>query len=166
MATVDQVANSSFNWILERDAVIPVTDAEIDDFVFSMNNYMLGLDAENVTLGYTVVTGRNDEVTVPAGALRGVVANMAVEIAPSYDAIVTPRLDKIAMDSLKQMRILGQTIGDTHYPSTLPIGSGNEYDSGNLLFSHFYGEDEDVILAESTGSIGLESETQEAISNG
>lgn len=165
MATVDQAAQASFNWILERDAVLPLTDGEIEDYIFAMNNYMLGLDAENVTLGYTIVSEREDDITIPGGTLRGLIANMAVELAPSYDAIVTPGLAQIALTGLKQMRLIGQSIGDSRYPYILPIGSGNEYDSGNLLWSHFYWEDEEVILAESTGSIGLESETNTVISN-
>ena len=43
-------------------------------------------------------------------------------------------------------------------PATLPIGSGNE----DVLFGfpgHFYPESEEEILAESTGAIGLELNT-------
>lgn len=165
MATVEQVATASFNWILERDAALPLSVKEGEDYIFILNNYMLGLDAENITLGFTIVSSLEDTVTVPGGALRGVIANMAVELASSYSYEVGSRLDQVAADSLLQMRMLGQTIGDTRYPSTLPLGSGNENDTGDLLFSHFYWEGEAVILAESTGSIGLESSTEEAISN-
>lgn len=165
MATATQVAKSSLGWILVKDAIAPLNATDVSDFIFAMNNYMLGLDAEGVTLGYTLVTGPDDEVTIPTGTLRGLIANMAVEVAPSYDAVVTPGLAQIAVDGLKQMRLVGQNIGESRYPSTLPIGSGNEYDSGNSLWSHFYGQDEAAILAESTGQISLETNTNQAISN-
>lgn len=152
MATVQQVADASFNWILERDSVAPVSSGEVNDYIFAMNNFMAGLEAENVILGYTPVALSTDDVTVPAGALRGLIANMAVELAPSYDGDVTPRLNDIAITGLNQMRILGQTLEDMLYPRTLPIGSGNEYDSGNLLISHFYWEtfEEEEVLSESS----------------
>lgn len=140
MATVADIATLSFDWILQQDSVQPVTTNQLDKYILLLNNFMLGLEAENVILGYTPVTVSGDDVTVPDGALRGVIANMAVEIAPSYDGDVTPRLNEIAVTSLNQMRILGQTLEDTRYPSTLPIGSGNENDTGDLLFSHFYWE--------------------------
>ncbi len=143
MATVTEVATASFNWILQQDSVEPVTAKQITDYIFLMNNFMNGLAAENIDLGYTTVASGTDEVTVLDGALRGLVANMAVEIAPSYDGDVTARLNDIAVTGLNQMRILGQTLTDTQYPSTLPIGSGNENDTGDLLFSHFYREIEE-----------------------
>ena len=165
MATASQVAKSSLGWILVKDAVAPLNPSDVEDFMFAMNNYMLALDGEGVTLGYTPVSSPSDEVTVPATVLRGVIANMAVELAPSYDAVVTPGLQQIAINGLKQMRIIGQSIGPTRYPSTLPIGSGNENDSGVLLNSHFYDQDIDLILAESTGYIGLETSTNTVLNN-
>ncbi len=165
MATANQVAKSSLDWILVNDAIAPLGPNDINDFIFSMNNYMLGLDAEGVTLGYTIITNPGDEITISTGALRGLITNMALERAPSYDAVVTPELAQIAKDGLKQMRLIGQGSPITSYPSTLPIGSGNEYDSGNLLTSHFYPEDEARILAESTGYISLEIGTNEVLNN-
>jgi len=160
--TVLDAANASFAWILERDSVSPVGDAEIEDYIFALNNFMAGLEAENVILGYTPVTQSSDILTVPDGAIRGVIANLAVELAPSYDGQITPRLDNIAVTGLNQMRILGQTIPDTVYPRTLPIGSGNENDTGDLLFSHFYWEtdeeEEEVIVEESFLVLALDGD--------
>ena len=62
------------------------------------------------------------------------------------------------------MRKLGVTMGQTRMPSTLPIGSGNEnYTYRN---NHFFGLDEASILAETTGSISLEVNTNEVADNG
>ncbi len=163
MATAEQVAKSSLDWILVNDAQAPLSVNDINDFIFSMNNYMLALDAEGVTLGYTIIENSGDQVTVPGGTLRGLIANMALERSTAYDATVTPELVEIAKNGLKQMRLVGQSIAETRYPSTLPIGSGNETDSGYLLTSHFYPEEEARILAESTGYISLENNTNQVI---
>ena len=118
---------------------------------------MLALDADGVSLGFTVVSGLGDTVTVPTGALRGIIANMAIEVAPDYNGQVTDALRIAADEGLKTMRLLGQRITQTAYPSTLPRGSGNY--RNNQYTSKFYPDSEADILAETTGSIGLETGT-------
>lgn len=162
MATVAQVANAALKRILVQASEAPLEADEYQDFIFAMNNYMLALDAEGITLGYTVVSDLGDEVTVPTGALRGIIANMAIEVAPDYNGTISPRLEAAAQQGLQVMRIIGQIMGQTAYPSTLPIGSGNEGDYA-LLTRHFYdGANEAQILAETTGAISLEDDTEAA----
>ena len=155
MATVAQVAKASLQRILVQASEADLEPDEYQDFIFAMNNYMLSLDAEGVKLGYTEVSNLGDDVTVPVGALRGVIANMAIEVAPDYSGIVSAALATAASDGLKAMRKIGQTIVATAYPSTLSIGSGNEH--GRLYNNeHFYTDLESEILAETTGAITLE----------
>lgn len=157
MAKVADVIKASLQKILVQASEQPIQAAEAQDFIVSMNNFMLDLDAQGVSLGYTVVTGLGDEVTIPTGALRGLINNMAVEVVDEYDGQVTGTLIDLANDGMKAMRRLGQRIPTSRYPSTLPIGSGNEWNSHNT--SHFYPDQEAQILAETTGCIGLESNT-------
>jgi len=162
MATVSQVANAALKRILVQGADAPFEADEYQDFIFSLNNYMLALDAEGITLGYTEVSDLGDEVTVPTGALRGIIANMAIEVAPDYNGTISPALATAAAQGLQSMRIIGQTISVSHYPSTLPIGSGNE-DAGTFSGDRYYdGANEALILAETTGAIGLEDSTAAA----
>lgn len=159
MATVAQVIKASLQRILVQASEAPIEAAEAQDFIFDMNNYMLDLDAKGITLGYTAVSDLGDEVTIPTGALRGLIANMAIEVAPDYNGTVSPALNSTAIDGLKTMRLLGQTISATRFPSTLPIGSGNE--QGGVCTTHYYPDQEAEILAETTGAIGLETSTNE-----
>lgn len=161
MATVAQVATASLKRILVQAADAPLEADEYQDFIFALNNFMLALDAEGITLGYTEVSDLGDEVTVPAGALRGIIANMAIEVAPDYNGTVSPALVNAAAEGMQVMRIIGQTISAASYPSTLPIGSGNE--GGQFADRKFYdGASEAEILAETTGAISLEDSTAEA----
>lgn len=160
MATAAQVVKASLQRILVQASEAPIEASEAQDFIFAMNNYMLDLDARGVTLGYTEVDDLGDEITIPSGALRGLIANMAVEVAPDYDGTVTDALAKSAREGLNTMRLLGQTMPESEYPSTLPIGSGNE-DCAGRRTSHFYPDREAEILAETTGAIGLEVNTNE-----
>lgn len=136
---------------------------EYQDAIFAMNNYMLALDAQGVTLGYTEIENLGDDITIPVGALRGLIGNLAIEVAPDYGGIVTPALQLQAKVGYEAMLRLGNRLGVTHYPSTLPLGSGNE--DTTYLNRHFYPETEAAILAETTGSISLEQNTNQVAEN-
>jgi hypothetical protein len=158
MATVAQVAKASLQRILVQASEAPLEADEYQDFIFAMNNYMMSLDAQGIHLGYTEVSNLSDTVTVPVGALRGIIANVAIEVAPDYGGIVTDALVLQAREGLQSMRMLGQTIGATRLPSTLPIGSGNSDTTLGWSYT-FYPDSEESILAETIGTIALESST-------
>ena len=162
MATVAQVAKAALQRILVQGSESELQPDEYQDFIFALNNYMLALDAQGITLGYTEVSDLGDTVTVPTGALRGIIANMAIEVAPDYNGVITPGLQIAAAEGFAAMRMLGQRIPSSVYPSTLPIGSGNQRDT--VLSSRYYPALEAEILAETTGAIGLESSTVSVLS--
>ena len=105
MATVAQVAKASLQRILVQASEAPLQPDEYADFIFAMNNYMGELDAQGVKLGFTTVSGLGDEVTIPTGALRGVIANLAIEVSPDYNGIVSPGLVKAAKEGMNTMRL-------------------------------------------------------------
>jgi hypothetical protein len=156
MATVAQVAKASLQALLVQASEAPLEADEYQDFIFAMNNYMTSLAANGVNLGYTAVTDIGDEVTVPQGAIHGIIANMAIVIAPQFGAVVPQGVAMSASEGMKAMRKLGQFITPTRRPSILPRGSGNE-SFGRT--SHFYPDAEQEVLAEATGAIGLEVST-------
>jgi hypothetical protein len=153
MATVEQVARASLQAILVQGSEAPLEADEYQDYIFALNNYMTNLDASGIQLGYTLVNSLDDVLTVPAGALRGIVANMAIEVAAQYGGTISDTLVVSAKQGMDAMKKLGQQIVSSRFPSTLPIGSGND-NWGNT--TPFYPDVEAEILAETTGSIGLE----------
>lgn len=161
MATVEQVAKSALRRILVQGAELDLEPGEYQDFMDAMNHYMLDLNAQGIALGYTEVSNLADQVTVPTGALRGVITNMAIEVAPEYGGVVSDALVAAASDSLAAMRRLGFRIKSSRLPGTLPIGSGNKGFSS--LHREFYPDEEASILAETTGAIGLESDTLKGV---
>lgn len=160
MATVAQVAKASLQRILVQASEAALEPDEYQDFIFAMNNYMAQLDAQGIVLGYTQVSNLADEVTVPTGALRGIIANMAIEVSPDYGGVISEGLVKAAREGMQTMRTIGSRMGQTYLPSTLPVGSGNEDDSYGFG-GHFYPDREAEILAETTGAIGLELNTND-----
>jgi hypothetical protein len=156
MATAAQVLKAALQRILVQGSEAEFEPDEYQDAIFDMNNYMLDLDAKGIALGYTFVSDLGDDITVPVGALRGVIANVAIEIAPDYNGTISPALVKAASDGLDTMRLLGTSIPTTRFPGTLPLGAGNEGDRVGLFGQHFFPDLEAEILAETTGAIGLE----------
>lgn len=156
-ATAAQVITAALQKILVQASEAPIEASEAQDAIFALNNMMLALDADGVQLGFTEITDLGDDVTVPAGALRGVIYNLGVEMAPEFNGTITPAMAAIAAAGLKTMRKLGVHIGQSFFPSTLPVGSGNDY-NGTRGF-HYYPGRLAEILSETTGSIALESDT-------
>lgn len=66
-----------------------------------------------------------DIVTVPDGAIRGVVSNLAIELAPMFGGKVSATLVKQASEGMKTLLKYGVKIGQTRNPSMLPMGIAN-----------------------------------------
>ena len=158
MATAAQVLKAALQRIVVQASEADLEPDEYADAIFAMNNYMLAEAAKGVNLGYTEVTSLADTVTVPVGALRGVIANVAIEISPDYDGLITPGLQKAAKEGYEAMEELGINIVESSYPATLPVGSGNTYSAG--WGDTYYADLEATILAEASGAIGLEIGTE------
>ena len=158
MAKVAQVLDAALKRILVQGANVDLEPDEYQDAIFAMNNLVLAWDAEGIQLGYTEVSDLGDDVTIPTGALRGLIANVAIEIAPDYNGKISDGLTKAAQEGMETIRLIGQSVPQSYYPGTLPMGSGNACTSSG---GHYYPDQEAVILAETTGAIGLESSTNE-----
>ena len=136
MATAAQVTKAILQEILVRSVEAPLEADELQDTIFAMNNYMTALEADGVDLGYTVVADLSDTITVADGALQGLIANVAIDVAPQFGATVSPALMLKAKNGMSAMRKLGITITTMSYPDSLPLGAGNEGDWYNG--DHFY----------------------------
>lgn len=157
MATVAQVAKAALQYLLVQDAEAELQPSEYQDFIFAMNAFMMDLDAREVSLGYTEVSDLGDNVTVPVGALRGVITNMAIEVADQFGKAVSPSLQRIADASMETMIHIGTPRPTSSLPGNLPRGSGNT--GSGIYVSRFYPDTEASILAEASGFIALESGT-------
>ena len=149
MATASQVVSAGLKSIIVAGAEADIDSSDAQDFLFAMNNFMADLKARGTDLGYTEVDDLSDEITIPTGALRGLIANVAIEVAPEYGGSVSPELQKRARDGLKAMRRLARQVGPSAFPATLPVGSGNEGDY-SWRDSYFYPNSEDEIFAEAS----------------
>lgn len=135
----------------------PIEQSEGRAAIRALNDMMYSWAADGIDIGYTEVSSLGDIITVPVGAIRGMKANLAIELAPKYDVIPTPALIQRANAGMKAVLNLAVEIGASAYPSTLPRGSGN-WDDG--YGDDYYPDEESTILTETGGSIALEEDTE------
>ena len=144
MTTAVEVAERALKRILVQADDAPLDPSDYADFYDSMNSFMEALEGENVFLGYTPVSNPADDITIPASCIRGLVANMAIEVAPDYGKAVPAELQKQAMDGLRVMKKVGRARVTTSYPSNLPMGAGNQDFSNDT--DPFYGVTASAVL--------------------
>ena len=73
MTTAAQIVRSALQEISVQADEADIQPSEAQDAIFAMNNFMLDLDANGVSLGYTVVSDLGDDITIPAGAIQGLI---------------------------------------------------------------------------------------------
>ena len=121
---------------------------------------MFALDARGVALGYTEVTGIGDTITVPPGAIQGMVANIAIMLAPQFGRPIPAELAMKAKAGMQAMVNLAVETPCLSLPDTLPIGSGNEDPESAWNDYRFYPDvNADNALTEAGNNIGLEPST-------
>ena len=153
--TASTVIRDALQELLVQASEQPIQPNEATDAMRYLNRMMFAWEAKGIALGYTVVSSLGDEITVPDGALDGIVLNLAIKIAPGYDIPVSLDLRQNARDAYKSVLKLSITQPLSQHPSTLPVGSGNEGDSFDS--QHFYETDANTLLSETTGTIVQES---------
>ena len=124
-STAGDLIRRALHAILVEAADSQLEPDEYQDGLDALNGYLLGLEANGVRLGYQRLCHLTDYVNIPDGALRGLVANLAIDLAPQFGGRVTAALLKQAADGEKTLYRMGVKIGTSLLPGTLPRGSGN-----------------------------------------
>ncbi len=123
--TAGDVISRAMKLILVEAGDSGLEPDEYQDAIYTLNAYMAGLEADGIRLGYARVCNVSDIVTIPDGALRGVIANLAIDLAPSYSGKVSATLVKQADEGMKTLLRYGVRIGQALIPMGLPMGAGN-----------------------------------------
>ena len=158
MTTAAEIIGDALQELVVQAAEAPIEPSEAAYAIRAMNRYMFMLDAQGIALGYTVVDGLGGAITIPPGAEQGLVMNLALVIAGQFGATPSADTRLAAREGLDAMRKLAIEVLPADFPPTLPIGSGNEDQSG-IFSRRFYPEAADSIAAETTGNILLEDDS-------
>lgn len=148
--------------ILVQASEQQVQAVDSDTTIRYMNRFMASLDATGISLNYTAVKNPSDFITIPDGALEGLIFNVALRLSTSYDIPVNPSLQISAREGMAAMQSIAVNIQPSRFPSSLPIGSGNEDDGSTYTLDHFYSDNDSLVESEiGNGSIQLESNTND-----
>lgn len=143
--------------LIVRQVEAPIEADEVQDAVLYMNLMMAEFAADGINLGYTEINDLGDDVTIPDGAVMGMIKNLAVYLAAQFGVNIPVDLAVLAKSGKNTMRNIAVKVIPSSFPSTLPIGSGNEDDQ--YTDWHFYPDQQDKILTEQSGPILLEDDT-------
>lgn len=138
----------------------PIEQADAKSAIRALNDMMNSWAVDGVNLGYTQVSDLADPITVPLGAIRGIKANLALDLCSKFDVTPGPALLTKAKSGYKSCVNLAIEMAESAFPSTLPQGSGNTYPG--YADNTFYPDEQDDILTETGGAIALEDSTEEA----
>ena len=159
MATVGEVIVDALQNLIIQASESDINPDEAQTAIRFMNDYMASIAAyPGINLGYTVVSNLGDIVTIPAGAIRGLKANLSVALAPQYSVPLTQELLIASAAGQKAMLAISFKIRRTQFGSTLPRGSGNDTRT-NGRRSPFYPGIADNINTEDNRNIDLETNT-------
>jgi len=156
--TAGDVIKDALGEIVVLGAEAPLEPVDAQAGIRYLNRMMAAFDADGIDLGYTEATSLATLITVPAGAIAGMVAQLAVMLFAQFNQGEPIPADLVAraLSGKNTMRNLAVNIGVAEYPDILPIGSGNEDDARD---ANFYSDLESTILAETNGSISVEDST-------
>lgn len=119
-----------------QEQVVPAVDMQTG--IRYLNRMVASWSARDIKLGYTRVENPDDILTVPEGAIEGIVTNLALRLANGFDVSVSQTLVDIAAIGMNTIRDIGLKLDKTAFPANLPIGSGNEDSGGIYSGDHFF----------------------------
>ncbi len=140
--TAKSVITSALQEIGVQAVEATIEPSEAQDAITYMNRMMASFSVTGINLGYTKISNLGDTVTISDGALQAVVKNLALALQPQFGSAGDPINQLLviqARDGMDTLRNIAVTISPSSFPSTLPVGSGNE---GDNIFSndHFYND--------------------------
>ena len=99
---------------------------EMQDGLDAFNDMLISWEMSGIVLGFIPVADKDDEVRVPRFAHAAIKAQLAVVLGPEYSKPADQVLLAEARARKNELMIAVIKIGDVEYPSTLPLGSGNQ----------------------------------------
>ena len=129
MATAQDIITRAFAQAGIKTQESPLEASEIQDGLDLLND--LGSSYEyDLKLGFQPVMNISDVVRIPREAEHAFKTNLAVRLQSEYLLPTDQTLFLDAQDSMDRLVRSRVHIGDVDFPNTLPMGSGNQCDSG------------------------------------
>jgi hypothetical protein len=126
MTTARVIIDRAFSKIGIRATETPLEASEIQDGLDVLNDMLAEWNANGTLKGADPVNAVGDQVQIPREAEGAVKANLAIRLAGEYERPVTQAMAFDATNSMNEFLSSSIDLDNIDYPSTLPIGSGNQ----------------------------------------
>lgn len=133
--TAHSIIKDSLQELLVQASEQPIEPPEFNSAVRYLNRMMSTIPFSN--LGYRKVSNPSDPITIPDGAIDGVIFSLALRLAASYDMQPSIDLKNSARDSMRTLRKLSVIIKPVQFSDTFHMGSGH-YDGINNINNEYY----------------------------
>ncbi len=143
MTTALRIIQRAFQKATIKAAETPITAAELDDGLDELNDLINAWNAAGILKGVSPVNDANDDLFEPDYATGALKANLATIICGEYDIDVNRGLAISASTYKELMKAASTDLEDIPFPSTLPVGSGNDNQYGCDYNRDFFPENED-----------------------
>jgi len=132
MATASHFITRALIRLGVKTAEAPLEPSELQDGLDLLNDLMALWGVDGTLPGAAPVADAQDELRAPRYAHAAIIPHLAILMAPEYSKTVELALAAAAEDAMNGLLRLTVNIGEVEYPSTLPIGSGNECSNFNI----------------------------------
>jgi hypothetical protein len=131
MATAESFIIRAFSKAGILTAETSLEASELQAGLDQINDMLVSWEFSGVQLGFEPVADKDDELRVPRFAHGAIKSNLAVLLGPEFSkppSAILMAEAKVTFDNLLNAII---KIGPVEFPSTLPLGAGNE--CGNYI---------------------------------
>ena len=126
MVTASSFITRALQKLGVRTSETPIEPSEMQDGLDALNDMLISWEMSGIVLGFSPVADAGDEVRVPRFAHAAIKAELAVLMGPEYSKPPSQVLLLEASTRKDELLTAVIRIGDVAFPSTLPIGSGNQ----------------------------------------
>lgn len=106
-----------------KAAGITLEDQEYSDAIDSFNDMMEELEANDIRLGFSYLTRKEEAVTIPDWARRFIKLKLAVTLAPEFGAEIPAVLFRMLQDSEMIINKRTMEFDEVVFPDNLPRGT-------------------------------------------
>ena len=126
MTTVKQIVDGAAEEIGVKTAEINLEPADFQVILRRMNNMLTEWADLGITPTFNEVFNSTDTVEVERSAVAAIEYNLAVRCAPTFQKIITPALQGLALSTYARLNASTVNLSNVAFPDTLPTGSGND----------------------------------------
>lgn len=142
MITAKQLIEDALDDLGVKASESELTDSELNDALRKLNRIGVSLAADDLHFGYSKLSDYNSTVTIPDWSEDLFIALLSIRLAPSYNVQLQASTLSTATDLLKIAQKKLVPIPVVNFPSTLPLGAGNNQSNTTTDFFPDYNDKE------------------------